>query len=47
MILLIGQQQDTGNPNVFEVEALADTGADKCIMDKAAWKAIPGKKANL
>ena len=34
MILLVGQQQDTVNHNMFEVETLADTGADECIMDE-------------
>ena len=47
MISLIGQQQDTDNHNVFEVEALADTGVDKCIMHKTTWKSLPGRKANL
>ena len=47
MITLIGQQQGTDNQNVFEIEALADTGADACIMDETKWKSIPGKRSRL
>ena len=36
MILLVGQQQDTVNHNMFEVETLANICADECSMDKAA-----------
>ena len=47
MITLIGQQQGTDNQNVFEVEALADMGADACIMDKTKWKSIPERRSTL
>merc|ERR1712015_48083 len=47
LITLLGQQQDTDNQNVFEIEALADTGADACIMDETKWKSIPGKRSRL
>merc|ERR1712015_401059 len=47
MISLIGQQLDVDNHDVFEVEALADTGADECIMDKNTWRSLPGRKARL
>ena len=47
MISLIGQQLDTDNHNVFEVKALADTGADECIMDENTWRSLPGRKAQL
>ena len=32
---------------MFEVEALDDTGADACIMDKTKWKSIPGRRSRL
>ena len=47
MVTLLGQPCSNLNNSVFKVDALADTGAEQCIMDEACFKAIPGHEIKL
>ena len=47
MVRVLGQPCSDLNSSIFEVDALADTGAEQCIMDKACFRAIPGCKVKL
>ena len=47
MVTLLSQPCSDLNNSVFEVDTLAITGAEQCIMDEMCFKAIPGNKVKL
>ena len=47
MVTLLGQLCNNPDNDVFEVDALADTGAEQCIMDETCFKAIPRNEVKL
>ena len=47
MITLLGQHAGSPNNSVYEINALADTRAEQCIMDKACFKAVTTKEIRL